>query len=189
MLIRPRRRLRLSSFDYREAGWYFVTICTEDRKHSFGEIVDGELVPTALGSLVDACWRDLPAHHPHVVLDAYVVMPNHLHGLLEVPERTTVLPATSPVAPGALGAVVRSFKSAVTRRFRQLHPGSAATIWQKNYYEHVVRDHDSVERIRWYIASNEERWHLDAENRLRTGFDPFESWLDRQGDRPVKAKS
>lgn len=116
-------------------------------------------------------------------------MPNHLHGLLEVPERTTVLPATSPVAPGALSAVVRSFKSAVMRQLRQLHPGSAATVWQKNYHEHVVRDHDSVERIRWYIASNRERWHLDAENPLRTGFDPFEIWLDLQGDRPVKAKS
>ncbi len=181
MITPTRKPLRLPRYDYREVGWYFVTICTADRRHLFGEIDGGQFRGTELGDLVAACWREIPDHFPHVVIDAWVVMPNHLHGLIEIRDRASAAAAGNAVAAGALGTVVRSFKAAVTRRFRERHPAATAPVWQRRYYEHVLRGLKSIEYVRAYIRSNPERWHLDAENGRRSGRDPFERWLESQG--------
>lgn len=180
-----RKRLRLARYDYRDAGWYFVTICTFERQHTLGQVVEGRVVLSSLGSLVDACWKQLGAHHPHAIPDSHVIMPNHVHGLIHVPEGVATPTLASAVAPGALGAIVRSFKSGVTRRFRELAPSPATgPVWQANYYEHVVRSLAAVERIREYIRTNPERWELDPENPARTGRDTFDAWLLEEGKRP-----
>ena len=171
-----RRSIRLKGYDYTQPGAYFVTLCTHDRAHWFGEVVDGEM------RLNDAqCWRDIPAHFPHVKLDAFVIMPNHVHGILWIVDNDvgaknfSPLPLppspphqpTSPPSPPhgtskTIGSVVRGFKIGVTKWFRQ--NTTVYTVWQRNYYEHIIRNEESLDRIRQYIANNPLRWAFDREN-------------------------
>jgi REP element-mobilizing transposase RayT len=125
------------------------------------------------------CWLDIPNHHPHVELDAFVVMPNHAHGiLLFVGDPPIVATPASPrasrahgPAPGSLAAVIGSYKSAVTRHINRLRPGAARGLWQDNYHEHVIRCDQARDRIREYIVSNPLRWARDAENPAGDGSD------------------
>jgi putative transposase len=188
---RPQRQsLRLRGYDYTQCGAYFVTFCAWERRSLFGEILDGQLRLNALGSVVEEAWFVLPTHFPSVELDASVVMPNHMHGVVIIgvaaqhaaPSRPS--PAKFAVTPGSLGANVRSFKSAVTRRANELRMPFGAQLWQRNYYEHVIRNDESLDRIRQYITTNPARWELDAENPRRCGQDEFDQWLAAFKARP-----
>ena len=179
---RHRRSLRLKDYDYAQAGAYFVTICTQDRACLFGAIVDGAMQLSDAGSTVEQCWSQIPEHFRDVVLDEFVVMPNHVHGILVINPAVPAVPAVpvvpvvpavgathaSPLRngprPGSLGAIVGSFKSAVTRRINQTCHSLGATVWQRNYYEHIIRDEASLHGIREYIANNPLQWALDREN-------------------------
>ena len=146
-----RKSIRLKGYDYSQAGAYYVTIMTYQRDCLFGEIVNAEMVLNDLGKIVDECWHAIPEYFPVVELGAHVSMPNHVHGIIMIrnDESTTVgathasplrIPNSHPrgVSPGSLGAIVGSFKSAVTKRIgRELN---ATGIWQRNYYEHIIRD-------------------------------------------------
>jgi REP element-mobilizing transposase RayT len=188
MLTPPRKRLRLPSYDYRLAGWYFITVVTHLRRNLFGHVEGARLVSSAVGEIVKASWSDIPAHHPHVVTDAFVAMPNHAHGLLYFPEAVGSGEPRSAVDPGALGSVVRSFKASVTRNVRRSIPSHQGTIWQANYYEHIVRSLEGVEYVRWYIESNPERWSLDPENTARVGVDRADGWFEEQGAIVLRAR-
>jgi len=183
-----RRSTRLRGYDYAQPGAYFFTICTRERKCLFGEIVDGEMVLNERGEIVAACWHDLPNHYPHVRLDAFVIMPNHVHGIIVLLDDDTIAGADldvvgagvgarhasplpfdvtpTPRGPkrGSVGAIVGSFKSAVTRRINMMRGTPGMTIWQRNYYEHIIRDKDDLYDIRRYIAENPLKWDLDHEN-------------------------
>jgi hypothetical protein len=134
-----RRSIRLPAYDYASAGAYLITICAHQRRTVLGEIAGSETRLSALGHIVFDAWHDLPNHHPRVSLDAFVVMPNHMHGilfLLDATEpgaagRAPTLNAFGPPRPEALSAVVRSFKSTTTRKINLLRGTPSAAAWQR----------------------------------------------------------
>ena len=187
---RPRRSIRLQGYDYTRPGAYFVTICSADRQCILGKIVSGQCNLSDLGKTVAAFWEEIPRHFAHATLDEFVVMPNHLHGIVVLSGRRDTacrVPTTEqfgkPVA-GSLPTIVRAFKSAATQRVNRVHGVQGARIWQGNYYEHVVRDEASLNRIRHYIETNPQRWELDREKPQRCDEDDFDRWLDSFGARP-----
>jgi len=166
---KPRRRsIRLPAYDYRWNGAYFVTICAKHRSCLFGDIVAGESLANEFGKIVNACWTEIPSHAPYVMLDAFVLMPNHAHGVLILTEteRGTVgarhaLPLQStPLRhfqePPALArsSVIGSFKSASARKINVRRGTQGTPVWQRNYYEHVVRSEEDLLAIRNYIFEN-----------------------------------
>jgi REP element-mobilizing transposase RayT len=174
--IHHRRSIRLKGYDYAQAGAYFVTILVRDREHLLGEVVDGAVQLSKSGEIVDECWKEIPEHFSDVECDAYAIMPNHIHGVLVVrgvgarhasplqrhPLRVSNRP-TGP-KPSSVGAIVGSFKSAATNRINRFRRTVGFVVWQRNYYEHVIRDEESLNKIREYIIHNPLRWEFDREN-------------------------
>jgi len=168
---RNRRSIRLQGYDYSQAGAYFVTVCTRNRACLFGAIVDGQMVLNDAGRAAKQCWNDIPVHFPHVELDEWVIMPNHIHGILVVLD-TVGANNYSPLQTNAIlrprgtsktiGSVIRGFKIGVTKWMRQ-HT-TIHDVWQRNYFEHIVRNDASLNRIREYIANNPLQWEWDREN-------------------------
>jgi putative transposase len=152
----PRRPLRLKGYDYSQAGAYFVTICTHQRISRFGEIIDTEMRLNPDGLVVNAAWHELPRHYPNTSLDAFVVMPNHIHAIIVLADET------SKRYP--LPEIVRAFKAFSARRINERSQVRGAPLWQRGYYEHVVRDENALMRIRQYIADNPARWSDDPDN-------------------------
>ena len=167
-----RRSIRVPGHDYTSASAYFVTLCTADRACIFGEIVDDTPTLSETGLIVDEEWRRSAHVRRNVTLDAYVIMPNHLHGVLFIADATDRGRASQRLAPtrtgprnpaGSLGAVIGQFKSAVTKRVSS-RAGASVMVWQRGYYEHIIRDDNGLDRIRTYIANNPARWAEDPEN-------------------------
>ena len=178
-----RHSLRLKDYDYAQVGAYFITIVTERRSCLFGKIIDGEMYLNSAGHLVESAWSQLPEHFPDSEPDVFVVMPNHVHGIIHITDRTKIVGAQhaaplseSHVQPGSLGAIVRSFKSTVSRLYNQKYTKSGLGIWQRNYYEHIVRDETSLLRIREYIVTNPARWSVDPENPTATHRESTDIW-------------
>ncbi|MEK6712512.1 MAG: transposase [Nitrospinota bacterium] len=162
--VHRRPSIRLKGYDYSSPGACFITICTYQRECLLGNVEDGQLGLSELGQMVQAAWSSLLARFPSVGLDAAVVMPNHLHGILVVTKQRAW---TSP-AP-TLGTVVGTFKSLITREClarakqenRRLQAGK---LWHCNYFEHIIRDESEMNRIREYIHQNPARWAEDEYN-------------------------
>ncbi len=177
-----RRSIRLKGYDYTQPGAYFVTICTEDRECLLGEIVDGEMQLNDAGWMVQTVWDQLPDHYPGVDIDEFVVMPNHVHGIIVlVGDPVGATPRGCPDGQ-ALPDVVHRFKSFTTALYRQgvAHNAWApfpGRLWQRNYYEHIIRNERALERIRGYIQNNPIRWTSDRENPQRSGLDELEGWI------------
>jgi len=206
-----RRSIRLKGYDYTQAGVYFVTIVTQNRACLFGDIVAGEVRLNAFGQAVAETWLWLATQYGYVELDEWVVMPNHLHGIVVITEtgdgcptdgggvgggsrtaptvigatgggggvrggsRTapTVIASTAPmVKRKPLGRLIGAFKTVSTKRINEYRGTPGVVVWQRNYYEHIIRDERSLNRIREYIAANPLRWHLDRENVHAAGPDP-----------------
>jgi putative transposase len=187
-----RRSIRLQGYDYSQPGMYFVTVCTEERELLFGEVVKEAMVENEYGEVARTCWEEIPHHFQRAELDVFVVMPNHVHGILIIADKIRTSPtsvgaqhaaplswrASRPnVSPGSLGAIIRSFKSATTKRINNLRATPYVPPWQRGYYEHVIRNEDDLRRIREYILTNPLRWELDRENPARQGEDEFDRWL------------
>jgi REP element-mobilizing transposase RayT len=169
-----RRSIRLPGYDYTMAGFYAITMCTEDRACYFGNVVDGKMQLNTAGRIADECWRAIPAHFPDAILHAYVIMPNHVHGIVEirnVPETRnggeTAVGANnySPLhelntqnkphgTSRTIGSIVRGFKIGVTKQLNR-------SIWQRNYYEHIIRDNDEYDHTVEYIKNNPLQWASD----------------------------
>ena len=162
-----RRSIRLRHYDYRSSGVYFITICAAKKAFIFGDVRDDGVWLSHAGRIVDACWREIPVHFPHVELDDFVVMPNHLHGILSLERAThaSLLRNRGPRA-GSVGAVVGSFKSAAAKKINAIHRTASGRVWQRNYVERVVRNDEELRAYRQYIADNPLRWALDRENPL-----------------------
>ena len=170
---RHRRSMRLKGYDYSQPGLYFVTIVAQDRVCLFGHIEDDNMQLNEAGRIVETCWLAIPEHFPHVILDAFVIMPNHVHGIIVIMEHVgakNFSPLQSPIRQSSMprspsktiGSIVRGFKIGVTKWFRantDIH-----AVWQRNYYDHIIRDEPSLNRIRQYIADNPARWDTDREN-------------------------
>ena len=160
-----RRSIRLPCFDYTQAGAYFVTICACERDRLFGDIVNGEMRLNPAGEIIRGCWMEIPGHFPDVELDALVVMPNHVHGIICIVGATHAPPLhRSGPKPHSIGAIVGSFKSAVAKRINAMRGATGVSIWQRNYYEHVVRNEADMDKIRAYIAGNPAGWGEDEYN-------------------------
>lgn len=189
--VHHRRSLRLRGYDYSMAGAYFVTICTHDRACLFGDVTDGAMVLNDAGEMLSALWDGIAARFANVEIDQFVVMPNHLHGILVLPDiddkgatvadkraTTRVAPTSESVGAPLVGALIQhvrlgdivgAFKSLATVHYIEgvkSHgwPEFRGRFWQRNYYEHVIRDERSLDRIRRYIDENPVRWDLDEEN-------------------------
>ena len=160
----------MKAADYSRPGIYFVTVCSDSRRCIFGRVEDAELIPSALGGLVRECWAAVPDHFPSVILDEFVLLPNHLHGILvfhpHVGAQHCCALSGQPeaqVKPDSVSAIVRSFKAIVTRRAHdELH--WRGPVWQRNYFERIVRGGDDLPNTRRYIAENLRMWELDQDN-------------------------
>jgi REP element-mobilizing transposase RayT len=177
--IHHRRSIRLKNYDYSQAGFYFVTIVTQNRECLFGDIVDGEMVLNDAGNVVKKCWDEIPSHYPHIKLYEFVIMPNHIHGIVGAENIPPVQKNIPPVQNGIaraenippiqknppLGNVIKGFKIGVTKWFQaeKNHP-IGKSIWQRNYWEHIIRNENEYQRIAQYIINNPQKWSLDKLN-------------------------
>jgi len=155
-LTRHRRSIRLEGHDYAGPGAYLVTICATT--HLFGRIAAGEMRLSPFGDIARDCWTSIPNHFPHVRIDAFVIMPDHVHGILFVADRGLRCQAVGQISPGSLGAIVRSFKAAVASRVNYLRGARVGGVWQRNYFDQIIRDRRDLNRIRQYIRDNPARW-------------------------------
>lgn len=227
-----RHTIRRPGYDYAQQGAYYLTICTDDRRHWFGRIADGVMHPSPIGELAQQCWDAIPQHMPHVDVGEFVVMPNHVHGIVVIRERLvdvrgdvrgvgarhdapgmravdtpgianntsdstpddpgTEMPGGDPYAAdahgqhtrarhdaplrdtpkppgiprGALGQIVASYKSAVTRMaYRDGLVPHGTPVWQRNYWDRVIRDDGEWDRIAKYIRDNPANWKGDRFNK------------------------
>ncbi|MDQ6604489.1 MAG: transposase [Chloroflexota bacterium] len=168
-----RRTVRLQGYDYRQAGAYFITLCTHQRESVFGAIGADAMQPNAHGQIVAEDWEWLALRYPYVSLDAFVVMPNHLHGIILMTDPVGAIapggqsPSPEPPVRQArkpLGGLIGAFKTVSTKHVNEWREAPGAMLWQRNYYEHIVRNKSDLQRIRDYIAANPARWPDDAEN-------------------------
>jgi REP-associated tyrosine transposase len=182
-----RRSVRLNGYDYAQPGAYFITVCTRDHACLFGHVVNGEMHLNDAGEIAQRCWEDIPRHFPHAALDTMVIMPNHVHGIIAITDtphsckgEASVPPDTSgdpsgthasplrqrPIGtqPGSLSAVVQNFKSISTRKINAARGAPGTPVWQRNYYEHIVRNEAELTAIRDYIMANPLRWDDDENN-------------------------
>lgn len=173
-----RESIRLKEYDYSKPGGYFITIVTKNRVCLFGNVVDGEMLLNEAGKTVNECWRAIPEHFPQVTLDGFIVMPNHIHGIIIIDEMHNVrdhvgVQNLEPlhydkqnkyqnIIPKSIGSIVRGFKIGVTKWFRI--NTTIYNVWQRNYYEHIIRNRDDLHEIREYIANNPLKWEFDDEN-------------------------
>jgi len=194
-----RHSIRLPEYNYARAGWYFITICTQERDYRFGEIVDTEMRLNDVGLMIERWWRKLPDKFTSVMIDAYVVMPNHFHGIVAIEDNDDrhagehtgsplpnneindshdvgadprVCPPRNPDASNVrltLSAVIQWFKTMTTNEYirgvKQCGwPPFQGKLWQRNYYEHIIRNEEDLNHICHYIAENPLKWSLDEEN-------------------------
>ncbi|PAX57107.1 transposase [Brunnivagina elsteri] len=181
---------RLANHDYTANGWYFVTICIKDCLPYFGQVISGQVKLSEIGEIAQKCWIEIPNHFEHTQIDGYVIMPNHLHGIIIIDKplsqnvetlqcnvstqfntiqqdtqcNITQRQFMSQISPksGSLSAIARSYKSAVTRWCRQNNHDNFA--WQSRFYEHIIRADGSLDRIREYIINNPLKWDADQNN-------------------------
>jgi putative transposase len=196
MTLPNRESTRWKTWNYAQDGAYYVTVCTAQRSHLFGEVRDGSMRLNEFGRIVEAQWLRSPELRPEITLDEWVIMPNHLHAILFIGLPMQGIPATTvaasdsrvpanedsgaadvhlgrwttaaaPQSPSrTLGALLRGFKGAVTAEINALRNTPGMPVWQRNYHDRVIRNDTALERIRDYIRRNPEQWVFDAENRV-----------------------
>ncbi len=170
-----RHSMRLKEYDYTNEGGYFVTVVTQGRETLFGEVVNEEMILNEFGKIVENTWFDLIHHNLDIELDEFIVMPNHVHWIIII-EKDSELINTMPTSVGAgsepaptrkhqsLSEIVRQFKTFSARRINQLRNTPGLRIWQRNFYDHIIRDEKDYENIANYIALNPLGWDQDKEN-------------------------
>jgi REP element-mobilizing transposase RayT len=203
-----RRSIRLDGYDYSQPGIYFITLCTYNRECLFGEILNGEMRLNEFGKMTQQCWLEIPNHFPQTQLDEYIIMPDHIHGIIILNDFVGVqnvgaknvgtknvgaknvgaknvgaknvgaknfspLPIPTPMpiptpeqyitpfrSPSkTIGSIIRGFKIGVTKWFRQ--NTDIYVVWQRNFYEHIIRNEVELNRIRQYIIDNPKKWKTD----------------------------
>lgn len=167
---------RLQGYDYGQNGAYFITICTKNRIHYFGEIMTASvetqdiasLRPTQIGAIANEYWQKISEHFPFVILDEFVVMPNHVHGILIISKETQDIASLQGFAnkfgpqSGNISSVIRGYKAAV-KSFATTNKIEFA--WQPRFYDRIIRNEDEMKRIRKYIVENPDNWFRDSNNK------------------------
>ena len=181
--VHKRRSVRLPGFDYSKPGTYFITICTKDRECLFGHVENDEMILNEAGKTANQCWLKIPEHYPDVVLHDHIVMPNHVHGIIELVQNVGVPHVgvqnseplhgeplceklTPPkkheyqkIIPRSIGSIVRGYKIGVVKWFRDntdIH-----VPWQRNFHEHIIRNKEEYNKIAYYIKFNPSKWNED----------------------------
>lgn len=191
--IHHRHSIRLKGYDYRQAGGYFVTLVTQGREMLFGDVVNGEMILNPVGEMIVRWWLELPNKFPNANVDIFMPMPNHFHGIIFIfespggadvgrdlrvcPDRGgDVAPPLRPafeIRPNApLSQMIQWFKTMTTNEYirgvKQLDwKPFNGRVWQRNYYEHILRNETELDRITRYIQSNPARWNDNSENPVR----------------------
>ena len=190
-----RRSIRLQDYDYRLPGAYFVTVCAQERACLFGVVGDGEMQLNDAGRMIEQWWFELNRKFLMVETDEFVIMPNHFHGIVVItdvpvgadlrvgPVREGGDPAHQGAHAGApLQMVIQWFKTMTTNEYIRgvktaLWPSFNGRLWQRNYYEHIIRNNESLNRIRQYMLDNPSHWSFDRENPEATTLEPEKAWL------------
>ena len=175
-----KKNRRLQGYDYRLAGWYFITICVKDREMVFGNVKNGRMELSDAGQVAHDYWLEIPKYKPQVILDEFVVMPNHMHGLLglEYSEDHIITPEPKPepagmetnpaknqfmanLSPkaGSISRIIGSYKAACTKMIRSI--SNAPFYWQEHFYDHIIRNEQDFARIAEYIRNNPKKWAED----------------------------
>ena len=169
--LHHRRSIRLRDYDYSWAGWYFVTLCTHGRECILGKAMNDSILETDLGKLVRETWAHLPNHYA-VELDDFVMMPNHIHGIIIIRDSTVGAIHESPLRKDAkskrrkmlLSKIIGRFKMTSAKRINLLRETPGRPAWQRGFYEHIIRNDTDLHRIRIYMKNNPLQWALDEEN-------------------------
>lgn len=165
MNFKRHKQYRLPYFNYSSSAYYFVTICSNNRKEIFGEVDNGEVTLSSIGAVVHERWINIPIVAPYVELDIFQVMPNHFHGILFLnnpDEPADIEEKKFQPQRNSLSIVVRNFKAAATARARQLYP--KITIWQSRFFDRIIREEKELQRIRKYILDNPLQWEIVRNN-------------------------
>ena len=159
----PKRKyIRLQDYDYSNPGYYYITICTHNRKELFGEIKNNQIILNKFGIIIDKIWKEIPNHYSDIELDTYIIMPNHIHGIIKI---------NNPVGDGHahpvnksnnIPTMIGSFKSAVSKQIRKSENNSFH--WQRFFYDHQIHTTNSLNNIRKYILANPMNWDNDENN-------------------------
>lgn len=167
--LHRRHSIRLRDYDYSSGGYYFVTICTYGRICYFGDIRDCVVSLSPVGETAHQYWDDIPNHFDNVDIDEFVIMPNHVHGIIIINDDSVGARHGMPLhqtnkfgvsIPNSLSVIVNQYKSSVTRWCNQnTHP----FVWQRNYHEHIIRNDADLDRIRGYIINNPINWKNDED--------------------------
>ncbi|MEW6376345.1 MAG: transposase [Thermodesulfobacteriota bacterium] len=163
--MRERKSTRLRNYDYSQNGYYFVTICTRNREEWFGRVENEEMVLSRWGEIVRICWNELIQHYPNCSLDSFVIMPNHVHGIVVINNENIVGNGLKPFPTYGLPEIIRGFKTFSSRKINLEIGGSNKFQWQKSFYDHVIRNEKSLHNLRQYILNNPLKWELDIENK------------------------
>lgn len=189
--IKNRRSIRLKGYDYSQPGWYFVTIIVKNHDYLFGKVEMGVMVLNKYGKIAHDEWQKTVNIRQHVELDRYIIMPNHVHGIIRItgenkntekkelgaynnpsPLQSVKHNANQSSQSGfqspskTIGAIVRGYKSAVTHQINSMCNTPGMARWQRNYWEHIIRNEQELNRIRQYIYNNPANWSLDQNNSI-----------------------
>jgi putative transposase len=186
--IHHRRSIRLPGYDYSQAGAYFVTICVYQRQCLFGEIIDGQMILNQYGTIVADTYQWLCQRYPYLHTDEWIVMPNHFHVIMVITDKPcrgvsrnaptinhrhtdhtinqrhtdhTINPHNPPTKRKSLGRLIGAFKTVSTKKINILRDTPGIPLWQRNYYEHIIRNEDGMDKIRQYIINNPLSWEID----------------------------
>ena len=165
--IHNRHSIRLKNYNYSQNGYYFITICTKNRIFYFGDIFNKKMKLSKIGRIAKICWVEIPRHFDNVKLDAFTIMPDHLHGIIVIDSPVGAcngMPLQQFAKPisNSLPMIVNHFKSAVKRQCNKLNYPDFQ--WQRNYYEHIIHNEIELNLTRQYIIDNPCKWSLDNEN-------------------------
>jgi len=194
--MRERKSNRLKNYDYSESGYYFVTVCTQNREEWFGKIESGEMFLSTSGEIARDFWAEIPLHFQHIEIDEFSVMPNHVHGILIIEEnmvrdvivgnaymrsnqRNAFMHSLQNRTKMLLPKIIQQYKASVTRKINSFE-GGLHFGWQKSFYDHVIRNDKSLDNLRQSIANNPLKWELDIEN--RKGDSPHKNCVDYYGE-------
>ena len=161
-----RRSIRIPGYDYSQNGCYYVTICVQNREWMFGDVMDGKMKLNEYGKIVAENWTEIRYHFDHIELDKYIIMPNHMHSVIIINDENRKGEITSPLQEiknyPTLGQIIAYFKYQSSKHINQLRNSPGSKLWQRNYYEHVIRDDKDLYRIRQYIINNPLSWAGDT---------------------------
>lgn len=193
-----RKSIRLKEYDYSQEGVYFITICTYNRECILGNVTDGEMILTQFGEIVLECWNSLTGRYTDIELDKFIVMPNHVHGIIKIIDNVGTIHKLPLQGKDCMNQqierrrmlipkVVGYFKMNAAKQINIMRNTPGIPFWQKNYYEHIIRNVDKLNKIRKYMHYNPLKWHLDRENPERSGSDQLEYEIFGEAEDKAKA--